>query len=65
MNQLGAPCLIFLFHHGRGTGEGTKAVTKLIAYTRLIALATSEFPANLFGMRTLCRLDERITEVNS
>jgi hypothetical protein len=37
-----------------------EAVTKLIAHTRLIAVATSELPANLFGIRTLCRLDERI-----
>jgi hypothetical protein len=38
----------------------SEAVAKLIVQTRLIAVETSELPANLFGIRTQCRLDDSL-----
>ncbi len=45
---------------GAGVAGRNEVVTKLIAQTRLIAVATSELPANLSGTRTQRLLDERI-----
>jgi hypothetical protein len=49
---------------GAGVAGRNEVVTKLIAQTRLIAVATSELPANLSGTRTQCLLDERIALIS-